>query len=160
MKPKVLVDYFIKPACDYIAEYCPKCNGRNSIQFMLAVAAQESHCGLYFKQLTGPARGIWQVEPASSQDVIENYVSHKNGLADLLHAMYSPVLKYAHIQSPLYNCAIARLIVYRYPEAMPAYDDRFGMWEMYKHRYNSVSGAATKDEWDRNWDNYVAGIDI
>ena len=161
MKPKVLVDYFIRPACDYISEYCPNCNGPNSVQMMLAIAAQESHCGMYFKQVGGgPARGVWQVETRSSEDVLENFVAHKNGLADLLMSMYSPVLKYAHIQSPLYNCAIARLILYRYPEAMPDLDDKDGMWEFYKHRYNSEYGAAEQHEWDKNWDMFVAGISI
>ena len=157
MQPSVLINYFIRPACDYLVKYCPNCNGLNSIQMMLAIAAQETHCGLYFKQMgNGPARGIWQVEPKTSRDTYLNYIGYKNGLSELLEGMYSPILKAPHIQSPLYNCAIARLCLYRYPEAIPKLGDRDGMWTLYKKRYNSVLGKATKAEWNENWEQYVA----
>ena len=160
MKPQVLLNYFIKPSLDYLSESCRGINGLNSKQMMLAICGQESHCGQYFKQLdNGSAQGPWQVEKLSYNDLRDNFIQYREGLDNILAKMFTPLMQEPLIQSPMYNCAIARLCLYRYDDPMPALNDKSGMWEFYKKRYNSYLGAATEDEWNRNWEKYVAVID-
>ena len=163
MRSKILIDYFIKPALDYLAIEAQNINGKNSRQFMLAVAAQESHCGEYFKQLGNVERGgegIWQVEPPTRDDLYKNVLQYRKNLMKLVSDFCTPMCQYPLIQLPMYNCAIARLCVYRYKEAMPEFGARDQMWELYKKRYNSRQGAAKKEEWDDNWQRFVEGVEI
>lgn len=163
MKAKVLHDYFIKPTLDYLAIEAQNINGKNSRQFMLAVAAQESHCGEYFKQLgnvENGGEGIWQVEQATKDDLNGNYLNYRPELKKIVDNFFSPWQKFPLIQSIEYNCAIARLCVYRYKEPMPPFDDRDSMWDLYKKRYNSSKGAAKKKDWDDNWHRFVEGVEI
>ena len=157
MKAKVLVDYFIVPALNYLAHKDNHAiNSLASKQMMLAIAAQESQCGTHFKQLNGCAEGIWQIEPATSQDLEQNFLAYRPELHQLVMGMTNPMYLFNHIQCPMYNCAMARLCLYRYPEPMPEFNDRQGMWKLYKQRYNTMLGKATEDEWNENWERWVS----
>lgn len=160
MQSKVMMEYVIKPAMAILGEIKPKANTPASCQFMLAVCAQESNLGLYFKQVGGgPARGPWQIEPATYDDLYANFIRHED---ELLAAM--PKIRGDNpnplITNLIYSCVIARLCVYRYPEPMPEVDDVRGMYELYKRRFNSLDGAATTSQWLTNWDRYVKGVDL
>ena len=161
MKAKTLIEHIIAPTLHHLAAAAPKIDSMAAKQFMLAVAAQETHCGQYFKQLgihpeaENYGQGIWQVEHNTSQDIFDNYLRYKPKLLDLVNQLFTKANNQPHIQCPMYNCAIARLAVYRYKEPMPELNDKEGMWELYKLRYNSHLGAATKPHWVKNWDIYV-----
>lgn len=161
MKSEVLINDIIAPALKHLAHAKPGIDSKGAKQFMLAVAAQESHVGVYFRQIKGPAQGIWQVEPATEQDVYENYLGYQTELADWVAKLLPQImLKNPLVSCPLYCCGIARLVVYRQPDAMPEFGDRDGMWELYKKYYNSYLGAATQEEWNHNWESYVEGLDF
>lgn len=162
MKPQVLVDYIIKPSLAHLATIKLKADSPASRQFMLAVAAIESRCGEYFKQMgNGPALGIWQVEPATSDDIYEHYLSGEIDLRDCIDSMMVQVWHpgvQQHIVSPMYNCAIARMCVYRQADPMPDFGDKDGMWSLYKKYFNSSLGASTYEKWCDCWDEFVEGV--
>lgn len=162
MRPQILLDYFIVPALTHLAQVKPKIDSPAARQFMLAVAAQESRCGEYFKQLgDGPAQGIWQVEPATLHDLHINYLSYESQLDRHLFALLPMVdITDPMISCPLYNCGVARLCIYRQPCPMPELNDREGMFQVYKTYYNSVRGAATISEWRDNWKRYVESAKV
>jgi len=158
MKAKTLLEYIITPALDELAFVVKNINGLNSKQFMLAVAAQESHCGEYFRQINGVALGIWQIEPSTNDDLYQNYLCYHQEIDPILSQYYTPLMPCPHIQSPMYNCSIARLCMYRYRDPMPELNDKEGMWQFYKKRYNSSQGKATQNQWNENWERYVKDI--
>ena len=160
MRPQILLDHIITPTLRHLAIARPKADSKAARQFMVAVAAQESNCGEYFKQLgNGPAEGVWQIEPVTQDDLYTNYLNGRSDLLELVTALLpQAVITNPAISCPMYCCAMARLVVYRQPMAMPGFDDRDGMWEMYKKYFNSYLGKATKEEWDYNWEEYVVGL--
>ena len=53
----------------------------NAVNLLMGTAAQESHLGKYRKQLGGgPALGIFQMEPATFNDIVNNYLRYKPSL--------------------------------------------------------------------------------
>lgn len=160
MRSQVLLDHIIKPTLEHLAIARPKMNSKAAQQFMVAVAAQESNCGDYFKQLgNGPAEGIWQVEPSTQDSLYQDYINYRPDIAELVSALLpQAIITAPAISCPMYCCAIARLVVYRQPVPMPEFGDKEGMWEVYKKYFNSYLGKATKEEWDYNWDKYVVGL--
>lgn len=68
---------------------------------LIGTAAQESALGEYIRQLgNGPALGIFQMEPATFKDIVQNYLQYKPELAKLImsvsgvNALRSEYLEY------------------------------------------------------------------
>ncbi len=78
MEAQQLHDYIIKPTLEYMGG---NYNSDKARFLLLCTAAIESNCGYYIKQVDGPALGIWQMEPATHDDIWEN--------CDALHPVYS-----------------------------------------------------------------------
>lgn len=130
----------------------------NAEELLLATCAQESAFGTYRTQGGGgPARGIFQDEGEDFQDLFLNYLDYHSGL-------YTQVAKLFNTQPPdvdqLVNndpaaIAICRVHYLRAPEALPSNTDLNAIWTIYKKRYNTPGGAATQDEFYRNYKRYV-----
>jgi len=135
---------------------------------LLATAAIESDCGYYIKQVNGPALGIWQMEPATHDDIWENCdalhddiwencdaLSFNGGdIAMLLHSL-APIGKcgdVALIASPMYCCVIARLKYSMDSAYLPKITgdrkiDEVEFYKYYKRVYNTNLGASTFEKW-------------
>lgn len=119
------------------------------LNLLLATCAQESHFGTYRRQIHGPAVGIFQIEPATfnwlkgkyreKYPVVEQYQIDDLEFDDQASAMF------------------ARLRYYAYYQPLPNADDLEGLWKYYKRVYNTFKGAATKEEFMRNWERFVTG---
>lgn len=162
MRPSTLLTAFIRPTLKHLAIKEPSIDSPAARQIMLAIAGQESACGRYFAQLgDGPARGIWQVEPATHRDLQNNYLKYRLAFWQHLNKLLPDVVLTDPLLScQLYSCGVARLCLYRQPDPMPALGDKNGMWQLYKKYFNSHLGAATKAEWDHNWEKYVEGVEL
>lgn len=133
-----------------------------AVNLLLLTAAQESHMGTYIRQLgNGPALGVFQMEPATHDDIWENYLDYKYELsgevlfaADMTgNGAYRSALEY----NLKYAILMARMQYRRRPEPLPAADDIRGLAAYWKQWYNTPLGAGTEEEAMLNYKRFVLG---
>ena len=120
-------------------------------ELVLGIAIQES--GLhYLTQLGGgPARGLWQMEKITHDDIWENFLHSriKLGLRIL-----GPYVKPDHsrlVWDLAYACAMCRAHLLRCPGELPKAGDLNGQARYWKKFYNTPLGAGTVEEYITNW---------
>lgn len=119
--------------------------------------------GEYIAQIRGPALGIFQMEPASYDDLVKNYLNRERNFplkARILAALFTEVLPSADALAWNMRLAVimARLLYLRVPESLPSADDLPGMAAYYKRFYNTARGAATTQQFIANYTKWVAPI--
>lgn len=126
---------------------------------LMGTAAQESHLGEYIVQMgNGPARGIFQMEPATQTDIYDNYLSYRSNLLQKTEQLLAPIPDRATqlATNTAYACAMARVHYYRAPEALPDADDIQGLAAYWKKYYNTPLGAGTEEEFVHNYHRFVS----
>lgn len=123
---------------------------------LMGTAAQESALGEYIRQLgNGPALGVFQMEPATFKDIVQNYLQYKPELAKLVmsvsgvNALRSEYLEY-NLALSICMCRVHYL---RVSEKMP--DNLTGWAKYWKEHYNTRLGKGTEEEFIRNFKKYV-----
>lgn len=128
-----------------------------AVRLLLGTAAQESHLGFYIKQLgSGPALGIFQMEPVTFDCICNNYLKYKQDLRRKILVECDVItLKPETLE---YNLKLAicfaRIQYLRKPGSLP-----FEIKEMakyYKLHYNTPGGKATEEEFIENYHKYVS----
>jgi hypothetical protein len=127
---------------------------------LMGTAAQESQMGTYVRQLGGgPALGIFQMEPATHDDIWKNYLRYQPYLRELLMMHFVPATtepKASDLISNLgYAAAMCRVHYRRVLEKLPAADDVAGMARYWKKYFNTPKGKGTEEEFLKNYRNYV-----
>lgn len=129
-----------------------------AVNLLLGTAAQESAFGTYIKQVGGgPALGVFQMEPATHDDIWDNYIMYQGRLRLRL----DNIVKYEYIESKelqwnlKYAIAMARLQYYRRPEPLPSKQDIPALAAYWKQWYNTPKGKGTIDEFIHNYQKYV-----
>ncbi len=110
-------------------------------RLLLGTALTES--GLrHLHQVRGPARGLYQVEPATLRDLYTNWLPRHSKLSEGLRLFTVPRCAYEDqlIWNLAYATAIARLIYYRRPEPLPRADDLPALAEYWKAHFNTAAG--------------------
>ncbi len=121
---------------------------------LLGTASQESRCGTYIQQLgSGPALGIFQMEPATERDIWDNFLVYKKKLQQALHATCGrseagPWLKY----DLAYQICMARLHYMRVSDPLPQKDDVQGLAQYWKTYYNTELGQGRIEEFISNYE--------
>ncbi|MEE3046670.1 MAG: hypothetical protein VX620_15580 [Pseudomonadota bacterium] len=128
---------------------------------LMGTAAQESDGGRYVRQLAnGPARGIFQMEPATLDDIYANYLEYRPDLRGAVDAYLTPAL--GRDENLVCNLAYATLMCRvhyrRVPDALPKADDLRGMATYWKRFYNTVQGKGTVEEFVANYMRYCGGV--
>jgi len=154
-----LRELVIQPTLEHIGLYSEAAEN-----LLIGTIKQESAGGRYLKQINGPALGIYQIEPATHQDIYENFLVYKEGLGDKIVELLPAFIteapensgqKYATEQQLItnlsYATAIARIVYYRRPEALPYSDDIEGLAAYWKQHYNTPLGAGTEEEFIHNY---------
>ncbi len=124
-------------------------------QLILGTAAVESQMGRYIKQINGPALSLYQIEPATRDDLFTHFLpAHPKLLATVNW------LKIPHFPNQLpgnlyYATAICRLIYYRVPEALPEPGDIEGLAKYWKKYYNTHLGKGTEAKFMEAYKRYV-----
>jgi len=162
MNPQVLHDYIIYPALEHLGS---KYNSKVARILLLSTAAQESHCGTYFKQVKGPALGIYQMEPATTKDLFDNSLTYNPMLTAQLGGLQSHAAKVnpkllSVLGNTFYATGLARANYYRFSKPLPKPDDIYGIWEYYKRFWNTNEGAATEEEFMKNYQRFVEGVNF
>ena len=123
---------------------------------ILGTAAQESWCGRYVRQLHGgPALGIFQMEPATHDDIWKNFLAFRRELrGSILEVWDSPDAE-RMIYDLRYAAVMCRVHYLRAPGAIPtAVGDQAKYWKLY---YNTPAGAGTEAEFIDNWYRHIEG---
>ena len=132
---------------------------------LLGTAAIESLMGYHLRQITGPALGIYQIEPITHDDVHINFLDNikhidlKLKILGLLN--FDAILGDRQKQQKelignlYYATAIARLIYYRAPSPLPVGGDIDGLAHYWKKYYNTELGKGTVEDFVRCYNQYV-----
>lgn len=133
-------DHIVVPALGHIGAY-----SRNAEQLVMGTALAES--GLSFIQQigNGPARGFFQMEPATHDDIWENYLPRK---LELVNDLKSLIIRDMNLLDQLhgnlyYAAAMCRIHYLRFREPLPEEDDWPGFAAYWKKYYNTRLGAGT-----------------
>jgi hypothetical protein len=123
----------------------------DAIELVLTTGIVESGYR-YIRQISGPARGFWQVEPATAHDNVVSYLKYRKRLLpkcakvtntpmeiwdDSNMEVWSDVLE-SNISAGIVHC---RLKYWRSPGPIPSNTD--GMAKYWKKNYNTEQGAGT-----------------
>jgi hypothetical protein len=116
---------------------------------VLGTALVESNAE-YLHQVKGPALGLWQMEPATHDDVWSNYLRYQHELADKVDELTTPAA-ITHGAAELignlyYGAAMCRIHYRRAPAALPNEKDAEGMARSWKTFYNTAAGAGTVEK--------------
>jgi hypothetical protein len=129
----------------------------NAEELLMATCANESNLGMYRTQGNGgPARGIFQMEGATHDDIWHNYIAYHSDLTANLHKLSSLCTANDMINNDPYAVAMCRVHYLRGRGALPDSTDLEGIWAYYKLHYNTPQGAATHDEFIIKYHKYVA----
>lgn len=118
---------------------------QHAAELILMTAAHESHMGTYLRQVKGPARGIFQMEPATEADIHKNYLAYKEDLRE-----YVDTFRTEHPETDLqynlkYQIVMARVFYRRLPAALPKNEHEYAKYA--KKFWNTHLGKATVDDY-------------
>lgn len=120
-----------------------------AVELLVFTCAVESDGGTYIKQLDGPALGIYQMEPATYNDIWQNYIAFKSSiLMKLLYNFNAPKMPDENrlLWDLRFATAMTRLHYERVNELIPAPDNIPSIYDYYKAHYNTALGAADKEK--------------
>lgn len=127
---------------------------------VLGTAAHESHCGEYVRQLgDGPARGIFQMEPDTLDDIYGNYLDYRADLRGAIDAYLIPAFDRADnlVFNLAYSVLMCRVHYYRRPEPLPAANDIRALGVYWKQFYNTALGKGTVQQFVDDYERFVGG---
>ena len=122
-------------------------------ELLLGTALIESNL-IHRRQMGGPARGFFQMERATHDDIWENFLKHRPQLArrikDLLTSERDDKLVELEVNDK-YACAMARAHYLRVSVPLPQTGDVAGMAAYWKLYYNTLRGHGAAPEYVRRW---------
>ena len=126
-------------------------------ELLMLTAAQESQCGNYIEQIRGPAKGIFQMEPATEKDIWINFLAFKQDLAAEVGKFdITPALDDLDLEANLaYQIAIARIHYLRDSNPIPPAENIEHLAAYYKRVWNTYKGKATVQEAIDNYHRYA-----
>ncbi len=130
----------------------------DAVELLVFTCANESNGGEYIHQINGPALGIYQMEPATYNDIWQNYIIGNNSLSlQLLHNFDAPRMpdEGRMIYDLRFATAMARIHYCRVVEELPKRYDVDGMWKYYKKYYNTGLGKADYQEAIAKYDEFT-----
>jgi hypothetical protein len=140
-----LKEYIIIPSLKQIDLY-----SESAVNLLLGTAAQESHLGTYLHQVNGVALGIYQMEPATFTDIMQNFIAYRSNLRSAVGK-----LAYGKVDELVYNLAFStamtRIHYARVNETLPNANDLEGLANYWKDHYNSKLGKGTVQEFINNY---------
>lgn len=131
---------------------------------LVGTALAESRLTYLVQLGNGPARGLWQMEPATHTDIHINYLMHRPQARQKVlgfarrSAMSIEDLAGELVGNLNYACAMARYHYLRVPEALPADGDLLALANYWKSHYNTHLGAGTVEHFVHAWDDASGNV--
>ena len=119
-------------------------SGAAAEDLLLGTAVMESDLA-HFRQLGGPARGLYQMEPATEEDLWRNYLDYRPALAARVRSLLAawPPRTAQLVTNLSYATAMCRLHYRRVPAALPVAGDIESFARYWKRYYNTALGKGT-----------------
>lgn len=123
--------HLISRTLDYLPD---RMTSAQAIVMLLAIGLQESRF-LYRRQIGGPARGLWQFERGGgvygvlqhpTTATLARQAATRYGIEPITSAVYNALEHQDELA-----CALARLLLWTDPRALPAVTDTAGAWALY-----------------------------
>ena len=136
--------------------YQQKLYSRAAEALLLGTAAQETHLGHYLHQVRGPAKGIYQMEPATICD-LWSWLGDRPERRDVVVATLArwPDSATQMVTNLAYATAMARLYYLRVSAPLPHADDIEGLANYWKLYWNTPRGKGTPEQFIRNYHRFV-----
>lgn len=163
---KQLRELVVIPVLKYLDPEIPYSD--EAVELLMMTAAHESSLGTYLKQVKGPALGIYQMEPATYEDIFLSFLKYKDSLRNKVMSLGSST--YDLIHDLRYATAMARVHYYRDPKPIPKKEDfvapmsgfNESLWllalaKYAKRVYNTKAGKATPEKYYEDYRAYVLG---
>ena len=132
-----LRELIIIPTLRYLEPEIPYSEA--AVELLMMTAAHESRLGTYIAQVGGPALGIYQMEPATEDDIIENFLDYRRKISLKVEGL---IPNKCLISDLKYATMMARVHYYRDSEPLPEVDDIEGLAKYAKRVYNTKAGKA------------------
>jgi hypothetical protein len=145
VNPRQFRDYIVRPVVESLGLPTPE----RRIRLLLMTAAHESGGLNYVHQVRGPAKGIFQMEPATHDGLYSwvcNHVASERRNALLEHAIGRVGSAEQMVGNFYYAAAIAAFNYYSKPGALPGYANE--MAEYAKRYWNTSAGKATPSDYE------------
>lgn len=142
MNPEQLKNYVIIP----VLEKLGLCS-QEAVKMLLGTAATESLLGKYIHQVGGPACGIYQMEPATARDIMDNFLKYKPELMDKVSKLYIHELSLEDnlTMNLAFATAMCRIHYYRVKASIPStFEKRAEYWKQY---YNTIRGKGSVNDY-------------
>ena len=158
MKVEQLRELVVRPVLQELNMYSEAAEN-----LVLGTAAQESLLGTFIKQYpTGPAMGIYQMEPATHGDIWDNYLAYNDELSSQVRGFASQHLFTRNPHNELvtnlfYSTAMCRLHYRRVKAPLPSADNVEGLAHYWKQYYNTPKGKGRVIEFIDNYHAMVLG---
>lgn len=147
LNPEQLREYIIHPTLKFIAHH-----SKSAEELLMLTAAAESELGYYIHQVGGPALGIYQMEPATHDDIWGNWLKYK---AMAGHVSNLGTQSSELVSNLAYATAMARCHYLRVPEALPNAHETQALARYWKEYYNTEAGAGTVEKAVQKYREYV-----
>src|SRR5690606_25580496 len=151
---KQLRELIIKPALDALQLY-----SSSAEELLVFTCATESLGGHFLHQVKGPALGIYQMEPATYNDLWQRFISRNSRLTTLLAMHFNcPLIPPEErlIYDLRFATAMSRIHYLRVPEKLPQANDIDAIWAYYKKYYNTHLGKGTKTKSIEHYQNFTS----
>lgn len=124
------------------------------VNLISEIACVESNCGDYIKQINGPACGIFQIEPNTAKDIINNYLAYRTQYKNKVMSTYinSMTIEENLMYNLAFSVALCRVFFLRITESVPnTVEGRAEYWKKY---YNTVYGKGTVEDYIKKVEKY------
>lgn len=146
--PETNADDFLKDVIEPVLKDMAM-DGAAAEKLLMMTACHESMGFRYRVQQGGPALSYFQVEPNTLNDLYENYLAFRPDMQALVDVYLPEELDRLEAleTDDKYACAVARMIYWRVPEALPHVTDDEGLAAYAKKYWNTEMGAATAQKY-------------
>ena len=159
INPTDFKECIIMPCLRGLEAYSPEMNTPAATKLLLGTAVVESGLGYYLRQLEhGPARGVYQMEPATYDDIWDNFIHARPSLKKIFQDRFGENVhnNFTNLAGDLYLATtMARVHYFRNPEKLPPahqVKDLARYWKMY---YNTHLGKGTVKDFITNYQKYL-----
>ena len=159
--PNQFREYVVRPTLQAMSFGKYEFDSRSAENLLMGICATESQFGTYLKQIGGgPALGCMQIEPITHDDQYATYLKRqdKRELFEHFQDVFPGQLSAERLIYDLsYSIGIARIRLWRMPEALPAPNDIDGLAIYWKQYYNTFLGAGEVEDFIRDYNRHVLG---
>ena len=143
----------VRPTLQELQLYSPEAE-----ELLIMTMAHESKGGTYFKQMSGPALGVYQMEPRTYDDIWAHYIANNPKLMVLMlnACQYLQKPPATHLLWNLkLSTMMARVYYVRIREVIPEADNLTGLSEYAKKYWNTSMGKATPEDYLIAYNKYM-----